>query len=121
MSDIALKKPLPAEIAEDVEAYVGCIAGAMLIDNYRQRLVASGFAEVLVANAGADLNAYGKVEGQSACCSPVTLTTAPSTCCGTEVSAGDRSVHGGLAGLLDRHDVNDYAASVKIYAVKPGE
>src|SRR6476659_1502569 len=35
VSDIALKKPLPAEISNDVMAYVGCIAGAILIDEYR--------------------------------------------------------------------------------------
>src|SRR5262245_24743972 len=28
ISDIALKKPLPAEISQDIMAYVGCIAGA---------------------------------------------------------------------------------------------
>jgi hypothetical protein len=28
-------------------------------------------------------------------------------------------VHGGLAELLKRYDVNDYAASVKVYALKP--
>ena len=28
-SDIALKKPLPAEIGDDLMAYVGCIAGAI--------------------------------------------------------------------------------------------
>jgi hypothetical protein len=27
-------------------------------------------------------------------------------------------VHGGLADLLDRYDVNEYAASVKVYALK---
>ena len=32
VSDIALKKPLPEEIARDVMAYVGCIAGAVLIE-----------------------------------------------------------------------------------------
>jgi len=30
VSDIALKQPLPAELANDIMAYVGCIAGARL-------------------------------------------------------------------------------------------
>ncbi len=34
-SDIALKKPLPPEIANDVMAYVGCIAGAIPLEKYR--------------------------------------------------------------------------------------
>src|SRR5262249_48249809 len=34
VSDIALKKPLPSEVARDVLAYVGCIAGAILVADY---------------------------------------------------------------------------------------
>src|SRR3954467_14093672 len=34
-SDIALKKPLPPQLADDIAAYVGCIAGAISIDEYR--------------------------------------------------------------------------------------
>ncbi|MCY2953768.1 MAG: hypothetical protein NTU53_17580 [Planctomycetota bacterium] len=30
-----------------------------------------------------------------------------------------RGVNDGLADLLPRHDVNDYAASVKVFAVNP--
>lgn len=38
------------------------------------------------------------------------------TCCGgTDERA---SVHEGLTAVLERYDVNDYAASVKVYAVK---
>ena len=39
-------------------------------------------------------------------------------CCGVEPAAG--AVHAGLAGALARFDVNEYAASVRVYAVKPG-
>ena len=35
VSDIALKQPLPPEIGNDLMAYVGCIAGAIMIDEYR--------------------------------------------------------------------------------------
>ena len=35
VSDIALKQPLPPEIGNDLMAYVGCIAGAIAIDEYR--------------------------------------------------------------------------------------
>jgi SAM-dependent methyltransferase len=109
VSDIALKQTLPDELAKSVAAYVGCISGALPIDDYRRRLVEAGFAQVVVVDSGADLNAYAKLENQSGCCSP-TMTSAP----------GDgTSVHEGLAALLDRFDVNDYAASVKVYAVKP--
>src|SRR5581483_10268968 len=70
VSDIALKRPLPAEVSQDVMAYVGCIAGAILIEDYRRHLLDAGFAAVDVVDSGADLNAYAKVENQVGCCSP---------------------------------------------------
>ena len=36
VSDIALKQPLPAELGKDIMAYVGCIAGAISVEDYRQ-------------------------------------------------------------------------------------
>ena len=35
------------------------------------------------------------------------------------VSCGSSELHGRLADLLARYNVNDYAASVKVFAVKP--
>src|SRR5512136_2606746 len=35
VSDIALKKPLPSEVGSDLMAYVGCIAGAIPLEQYR--------------------------------------------------------------------------------------
>ena len=70
INDIALKQPLPAELAADLMAYVGCIAGAISIDDYRAGLVEAGFANVQVIDTGADLNVYAKVDNQSCCCSP---------------------------------------------------
>jgi len=121
ISDIALKKPLPAEIENDVMAVVGCIAGAIKVDEYVAGLKAAGFAEVAVVDSKADLNAYAKVEGQSGCCSPVMdepkvkgLNILPVGGCGSGAT-----VHGGLGDLLSRYDVNDFAASVKVFAIKP--
>src|SRR5690349_5557619 len=51
VSDIALKKPLPPEIGNDVMAYIGCIAGAILIEDYRRILVDAGFAHVEVVDS----------------------------------------------------------------------
>ena len=70
VSDIALKQPLPRELSESLTAYAGCIAGAVLIDDYRRLLLDAGFAAVEVVDTGADLNAYSQVENQAACCSP---------------------------------------------------
>ena len=114
ISDIALKQPLPTELASDLAAYVGCIAGAILIDDYRDWLRSAGFQDVAVIDTGADLNAYGQIEGQSACCSPGSAGD-----CNSPLQIQSQpSVHGGLCDLLSRYDVNAYAASVRVYAVK---
>lgn len=75
VSDIALKKPLPSEIGENLMAYIGCIAGAIPIEEYRQGLTDAGFAELAVVDSGADLTAYAQVEGTTSCCSPPAEST----------------------------------------------
>ena len=65
VSDIALKKPLPPEIAGDLMAYVGCIAGAIPIAHYHDQLIEAGFLQVDIIESGTDLNAYAKIENQS--------------------------------------------------------
>ena len=162
VSDIALKKPLPPEIERDLLAYVGCIAGAILIEEYRAGLEEAGFAHVEIIDSGSDLNAYAQIEGQVGCCGgemasgPVALgaaaccTPAPagsSDCCtptepvaigeaccttGEQAAASDAGASccppartptpeliTRLAELTRRYDINDFAASVKFFAVKP--
>lgn len=122
LSDIALKQELPEAIARSVAAYVGCIAGAILIEDYRAGLLAAGFAHVEIVDSGADLNAYAKVENQAGCCSPSMDADGPfkmagEACC-TPV-ASEPTLHAELATLLSQYDVNAAAASVKVYAIKP--
>jgi len=126
VSDIALKAELPAAIAGSLAAYVGCIAGAIPIEEYRNGLVAAGFEHVQVVDSGADLNAYSKVESQSGCCSPAMASPSGETAQGLNVFGGGccspgltSDVHRDLAALLSEFDVNAAAASVKVYAVKP--
>ncbi len=159
ISDIALKQELPAEIASEVAAWTGCIAGAMTIDDNRDKLARAGFGEVVVQDAGSDLNAY-REGGHAACCGPESegdmspdtaeaccapepeptaeaccspAATAPAAtasaaaepaageeaCCSPAAAENAPSYHETMGDLLDRFDVNEYAASVKIWAVKP--
>lgn len=124
ISDIALKKALPADLAENLMAYVGCIAGAVLIDDYRSQMQEAGFAAVEVVETGADLNAYAQVENQGGCCSPAAaaspsagLPTVQAECCSTPPA--EDTLHARLLELLTRYNVNDFAASVRLYAIKP--
>lgn len=126
VSDIALKHELPEAVAQSMAAYVGCIAGAIKIRDYREGLLAAGFEHVEVVDSGADLNAYAKVENQAACCSPAMgeaesarvnpVQVIESGCC---TPASSSSLHDELTTLLSQHDINAAAASVKVYAIKP--
>ena len=132
VSDIALKKELPKEIANDVAAYTGCIAGAILIDDYKQGLLNAGFSKVEVVDSASDLNAYAKIENQSSCCAApaesaelakAAATTATSCCSPAPVEQASSccspsELKQDLSELLSRYNVNDYAASVKVFAVK---
>jgi ubiquinone/menaquinone biosynthesis C-methylase UbiE len=120
VSDIALKKSLPSEIGHDLMAYVGCIGGAILIEDYRHQLQEAGFAAVEVIDTKADLNAYAKVENQSDCCSTaLAASVLEETSCCSGPGADERTLHARLLDLLTRYNVNDYAASVRVFAVKP--
>ncbi len=123
VSDIALKHELPEEIAKSVAAYVGCIAGAIQIDEYKAGLLAAGFEHVEIVDSCADLNAYAKVENQFGCCSPKMDASNPfqvveELCC-SPAPDHSGSLHEELRALLSQYDVNEAAASVKVYAIKP--
>ena len=45
VSDLALLRPLPAEVRGDLEALVGCIAGAELVEDVRAAVLDAGFRE----------------------------------------------------------------------------
>jgi len=140
VSDIALKKSLPPEVGADLLAYVGCVAGAIAIPDYIAGLKAAGFAAVQVVDTKKDLNAYSQVETHSGCCTPAPAgssacctpnsdskplqegccTPAPdgSSACCTMTEPKEAAVHGRLAELLNKYDVNEFAASVQVYAIK---
>jgi SAM-dependent methyltransferase len=50
VSDLVLLKELPDFIMESVEAYIGCVAGAMKKDEYLGAISAAGFSEVKVVD-----------------------------------------------------------------------
>ena len=46
VSDMVLLKPLPDSVRTAIEAYVGCIAGASLVDELRRMMVNAGLAKI---------------------------------------------------------------------------
>ena len=61
ISDIALLKELPKKIQKSIKAYVGCVGGAILIDNYKKIVETSGLKDVRIT-----------IKGSSACIDPNT-------------------------------------------------
>ena len=123
VSDIALKKPLPPELGNDLMAYVGCIAGAIAIDDYRSgldrsRLCPSGHRRhrqrpERLRQGGKPVRLLFPGNGDLRC-----RWSRQSSCC-SSASSSDADLHRRLADLLRRYNVNDYAASVRVFAVKP--
>ncbi len=56
ISDIALKKELPKSVRDNITAYVGCVGGAIIIDDYKKIVRSAGFKNVKIT-----------VKGSSAC------------------------------------------------------
>ncbi len=48
VSDVVLLKPLPKSIQNSVEAYIGCLSGAMMRDDYLKVISKAGFKNVKV-------------------------------------------------------------------------
>ena len=117
VSDIALKQELPVEVSTDLLAYVGCVAGAILIEDYKRGLLEAGFAHAEIVDTKRDLSVYDKIDSES-CASPSAALPVVATagCCAPASGTVGRD-H--LADLLSRYNVNDYAASVRVYAIKP--
>lgn len=117
ITDIAIKRPLPDELASNLLAYVGCIAGAISAEEYRLGLAAAGFGDIAVIDTGADLNAYAQVADQC-CCSSPSMAGHHSALAGDITCNSSSELHAELGRLLARYDINHYAASVRVYAIK---
>lgn len=48
VSDIVLTRALPEKVQQDINAWAGCIAGALLDQEYKEKLAAAGFAHVSI-------------------------------------------------------------------------
>lgn len=48
VSDLALRHPLPDSVKADVEALVGCVAGAVLVEETRTMAAAAGLSDIVL-------------------------------------------------------------------------
>ncbi len=88
ISDMALLKPLPEEFKNNPKVYAGCVAGAILIDEYQKIVERAGFKEVKIT-----------IKGSSNCVSDNTK---------------DPIGRSFLEGVKNREALDGYVASVNI-------
>ena len=92
VSDIVLLRPLPEDLGRSINAYVGCIAGASLLNDYLTTALDAGLRDLSIPRIaiGADLMAIlspeNSTSGKSSCCAPKGTSSGKSSCCGTTIS-----------------------------------
>jgi SAM-dependent methyltransferase len=96
VSDVVVEGDLPAAVRRDMEAYVGCVAGALEVNDYITHLTRAGFQ----AGSIEPTRRYGFAE-----------VTTGSTCCSPEVADLSDDERSALDGRI---------LSAFIRAVKPG-
>ena len=98
VSDIVLLKELPDFIKDSIEAYIGCLSGAILKDEYIEAIREAGFQEVRIAEE----------------------TSFPIECMANDPTA--KAVIKNLTIPPEKvKEVADSVISIKIYGVKPGK
>ncbi|KAH7406623.1 arsenite methyltransferase [Phaeosphaeria sp. MPI-PUGE-AT-0046c] len=121
VSDILTKKPLPEDMKQNVALYVGCVAGASSRGEYEMWLQQAGFEDVAIVNAGSDLNVYTSGGVDPECCpgeeDKKPVEEVKQSCCG-----GKQEQDGGVMADMRRDwsslDLNEWAGSYKIFAIK---
>jgi arsenite methyltransferase len=64
VADVIALEELPEAVRKDLEAYAGCIGGALVLDDYRKRLEEAGFVDVEFQI----LRSYGLDDFGGGCC-----------------------------------------------------
>ena len=48
VSDVVLERPLPDAVLHSIDAYIGCVGGATLRDEYLETIAKAGFREIRI-------------------------------------------------------------------------
>lgn len=58
VSDLALLKPLPEAVRHDIETFIGCVAGAVLVEDTRRQMADAGFTNVTLSPKPQSIEAH---------------------------------------------------------------
>lgn len=78
VSDIVLLKPLPDALARDISAYVGCISGASLINDYLSLALSAGLSDLSIPRIASGCSLTELLSPQDIC-------SGGASCCGSTV------------------------------------
>jgi SAM-dependent methyltransferase len=90
VSDVVIRRALPEAVRKDMELWTGCIAGALLEDEYRAKLAAAGFAAIDLEPT----RIYGREDALEMASS--------SSCCGGDVEAALSALDGAVMSAFVR-------------------
>jgi SAM-dependent methyltransferase len=97
VSDVVVRKPVPREVRQSVELWVGCVAGALDEWLYKEKLTAAGFRDVSVepwriydlhaarevlTDAGLDPDAVARTADGAFASAFIRATKPAASCCG---------------------------------------
>ena len=105
VSDIVLLKPLPEELASDISAFVGCIAGASLLNDYLSIAAAAGLRDLTIPRIALGRDMVKLIAPQG--------TGKKASCCGSTVSVSSLKHPNDLVDLAA-----DALASIKLHGRK---
>ncbi|KAG9249685.1 S-adenosyl-L-methionine-dependent methyltransferase [Emericellopsis atlantica] len=129
ISDILARKKFTTEIENNVALYVGCVAGASQAVEYEKFLKNASFSDVLIVDTKSDLNVYvTALEGEASCCGPSPKVNIKS-CCEPESDSSAEACQKQATSMptdaetlvtqLGIKDLNEWAGSFQVYAIKP--
>jgi SAM-dependent methyltransferase len=88
ISDVVLRRELPEAVRRSMELWTGCVAGALLEEDYRGKLATAGFADVSVEPT----RVFGREDAEE-----MAAQVTSSSCCG---GAGVEQALSGLDGAV---------------------
>ncbi len=74
VSDVVVEGDLPAAVRADMESFVGCVAGALELNDYLRRLAAAGFIDAGIEPTRRYL--FSDLEGSACCADSITALPA---------------------------------------------
>ncbi|EIW80452.1 NAD(P)-binding protein [Coniophora puteana RWD-64-598 SS2] len=128
LDDIIAKKEFTETLRVNLQAYVGCVSGALQLHEYREIMQNAGFQDAVFVDTKGDLNAYTQGDSIGCCAKPEPSTSCsvssscqpascgPSSSCKPTSSGTSTQSTSTIAHQVA--DVNEWAASYQIYATK---